>query len=60
MYPINCFSCGNPIGHYWIPYFKQLSQNQPAYEVLSSLKIGNECCRRMFICQIRDIHQQVL
>ena len=72
MYPVVCFSCGRPIGHLWISYFDKLHQSQlknqsadldyqtnAKYQALIELGIGDECCRRMFICQIRDIYNKV-
>lgn len=58
MYPIVCFSCGFPIGHIWLQYF-DLIKIMSEYDALRQLGIGDECCRRMFICQVPDIHNLI-
>lgn len=72
MYPVVCFSCGRPIGHLWNNYFNLLHQSQlknqsmdldyesdAKYDALRQLGIGDECCRRMFICQIKNMYDLV-
>lgn len=59
MYPINCFTCGTPIGHHWIPYFTRLEKGLTEFNILKELRIGNECCRRMFICQIPNVERLI-
>ena len=74
MYPLTCFSCGRPIGHLWPNYIEYLNEarrelpkdvdldyeSDAKFKILTKLKIGDECCRRMFICQIDNIYDLVL
>lgn len=65
MYPIVCFSCGRPIGHLWHIYYNKLQeydegdridkdyQSNAKFRALNDIGIGDECCRRMFISQIK-------
>jgi len=57
--PPCCFSCGFPISHLYQKYLelvKYYTENPvenktPEFMALADLKIGLECCRRMFIYQ---------
>jgi len=64
MYPPVCFSCGRPLGHLWVTFFRLVEEGDegspnPDFEsdakrqALIKLKIGDECCRRMLVCQIK-------
>jgi DNA-directed RNA polymerase subunit N (RpoN/RPB10) len=67
--PMVCFSCGKPIAHLWFDYLNLVKQfeleqagtkpeKSPEYLALKELKIGRECCRRMFLCQ-HDMYEKV-
>jgi len=74
MFPLTCFSCGRPIGHLWLTYMERLEDERRKlskevdvdydanvkFEILTKLRIADECCRRMFICQIDNIYDLVL
>jgi len=67
--PMVCFSCGKPIAHLWDIYLDQVKHYElenkkkkvtqtPEFLALADLKIGRECCRRMFLCQ-HDMYDKV-
>jgi len=67
--PMVCFSCGKPIAHLWDSYLDHVKQfeveskgkktsNTAEFYALAKLKIGRECCRRMFLCQ-HDMYEKV-
>ena len=73
MFPLTCFSCGRPIGHLWLTYIDKLGeaktvnvgidinyQTTSKFDILRELKIGDECCRRMFICQMENMYDLVI
>ena len=62
--PMVCFTCGEPIAHLYETYLEyigkineeqekntNIEEKSKEFIALSKLKIGNDCCRRMFICQ---------
>jgi DNA-directed RNA polymerase subunit N (RpoN/RPB10) len=67
--PMICFSCGKPIAHLWENYLDLVKHYElegkikkntrtPEFLALAQLKIGRECCRRMFLCQ-HDMYEKV-
>lgn len=66
--PMKCFTCGLDIAHLWDQYVilvknyeiarKPEDPEEPTFKALRDLKIGRECCRRMFICQ-HDMYEQI-
>lgn len=67
--PMVCFTCGLPIAHLYEQYLELVKQDYlaqekkettktPEFKALAQLKIGRECCRRMFLCH-QDMYHLV-
>jgi DNA-directed RNA polymerase subunit N (RpoN/RPB10) len=65
--PMCCFSCGKQIAHLWEPYLALVKDYEldtlkttktPEFRAMAKLKIGRECCRRMFLCQ-HDMYDKI-
>ena len=48
IFPIRCFTCGNPIATKYDEY-KKLSNTTDFKNVMKLLDIERQCCKRMFI-----------
>jgi len=55
MIPVRCFTCGNPIAHYFEEYKKRTDAGQDPQDVLDALDIKRFCCRRMLITHVELI-----
>lgn len=51
--PIRCFTCGKVIASIFeSEYSPRVDAGEDPYAVLDDLKVGRECCRRMFTTHV--------
>jgi len=50
--PIRCFTCGKTIGHLLDKYLSCVEGGEDEHEMLDKMRIGRECCRRMFLSYV--------
>ena len=62
--PMVCFTCGKPISHLYNLYlelvekYSKIDKPTAVFKALADLKIGTDCCRRMFITH-HDMFKEV-
>ena len=51
-FPIRCYTCGKPIGAYYLRYKNLAEQRIPLEKVLDDLHIKRYCCRQLFLTYV--------